>query len=136
MSKKNDKIDPEQVKMLASFGCTYTEIGKYFECDESTIRKRFKAKVESGKEEMKFSLRRAMWTSAMENNSIAMQIFMAKNYLGMSDKTAIDMTGNLETVLKECGFEENTQVDNKNSEQAEAMEALGIQPDSTATGIS
>jgi len=135
MSKKNDKIDPEQVKMLASFGCTYTEIGKYFECDESTIRKRFKAKVESGKEEMKFSLRRAMWTSAMENNSIAMQIFMAKNYLGMSDKTAIDMTGNLETVLKECGFEENP-VDTANSEQAEALEAFGVQPDSTATGIS
>jgi len=135
MSKKNDKIDPEQIKMLASFGCTYTEIGKYFECDESTIRKRFKAKVESGKEEMKFSLRRAMWTSAMENNSIAMQIFMAKNYLGMSDKTAIDMTGNLETVLKECGFEENP-VDKTNSEQAEALESFGVQPDSTATGIS
>ena len=135
MSKRIDKIDPEQVKMLASFGCSYVEIGKYFECDESTIRKRFKAKVESGKEEMKFSLRRAMWTSAMENNSIAMQIFMAKNFLGMSDKTAIDMTGNLETVLKECGFEENP-VDNKNSEQTEALEALGIQPDSTATGIS
>jgi hypothetical protein len=71
----------------------------------------------------------------MENNSIAMQIFMAKNYLGMSDKTAIDMTGNLETVLKECGFEENP-VDTKNSEQAEALEALGIPPDSTATAIS
>jgi|TARA_R110002153_G_scaffold157682_1_gene309737 hypothetical protein len=135
MSKKNDKIDPDQVKMLASFGCSYVEIGKYFECDESTIRKRFKAKVESGKEEMKFSLRRAMWTSAMENNSIAMQIFMAKNYLGMSDKTAIDMTGNLETVLKECGFEENP-VDKTNSEQAEALESFGVQPDSTATGIS
>ena len=135
MSKRIDKIDPEQVKMLASFGCSYVEIGKYFECDESTIRKRFKAKVESGKEEMKFSLRRAMWTSAMENNSIAMQIFMAKNFLNMSDKTAIDMSGNLETVLKECGFEENP-VDNKNSEQTEALEALGIQPDSTATGIS
>ena len=135
MSKRIDKIDPERVKMLASFGCSYVEIGKYFECDESTIRKRFKAKVESGKEEMKFSLRRAMWTSAMENNSIAMQIFMAKNYLGMSDKTAIDMTGNLETVLKECGFEENP-VDTANNEQAEALEALGIPPDSTATAIS
>ena len=135
MSKRIDKIDPEQVKMLASFGCTYVEIGKYFECDESTIRKRFKAKVEAGKEEMKFSLRRAMWTSAMENNSIAMQIFMAKNYLGMSDKTAIDMTGNLETVLKECGFEENP-LDKANSEQAEALESFGLPPDPTATGLS
>ena len=135
MSKKNDAIDPEQIKMLASFGCSYVEIGKYFECDESTIRKRFKAQVESGKEEMKFALRRAMWTSAMENNSIAMQIFMAKNFLGMSDKTAIDMTGNLETVLKECGFEDNP-VDTANNEQKEALEALGVQPDSGATAIS
>tara|TARA_Y100000296_G_C5105282_1_gene222214 strand:+ start:469 stop:876 length:408 start_codon:yes stop_codon:yes gene_type:complete len=135
MSKRIDKIDPEQVKMLASFGCTYVEIGKYFECDESTIRKRFKAKVEAGKEELKFSLRRQMFSSAMENGSIAMQIFLAKNFLGMSDKTAIDMTGNLETVLKECGFEDNP-VDTANNEQAEAMEALGVQPDSTATAIS
>lgn len=135
MGRPPKKIDPEQVKMLASFGCSYVEIGKYYEVDESTIRRRFKAKVEAGKEEMKFGLRRAMWTSAMENNSIAMQIFMAKNYLGMSDKTSVDMTGNLETVLKECGFEENP-VDQANSEQAEALESFGVQPDSTATGIS
>ena len=135
MKKKIDKIDPEQVKMLASFGCSYVEIGKYFECDESTIRKRFKAKVESGKEELKFALRRQMFCSAMENGSIAMQIFLAKNFLGMSDKTAIDMTGNLETVLKECGFEDNP-VDTANNEQAEALEALGVQPDSGATAIS
>ena len=135
MGRPKKNIDPERVKMLASFGCSFIEIAKYFECDESTIRKNFKDKVEAGKEEMKFGLRRAMWTSAMENNSIAMQIFMAKNYLGMSDKTAIDMSGNLETVLKECGFEENP-LDKANSEQAEALEALGLQPDSTATGIS
>lgn len=135
MGRPPKKIDPEQVKMLASFGCSYVEIGKYFEVDESTIRRRFKAKVEAGKEEMKFGLRRAMWTSAMENNSIAMQIFMAKNYLNMSDKTSVDMTGNLETVLKECGFEENP-VDQENSEQAEALEGFGIPADTTATGIS
>jgi len=135
MGRPTKKIDPERVKMLASFGCSYVEIAKYFECDESTIRKRFKAKVEAGKEEMKSGLRRAIWVSAMENNSIAMQIFMAKNFLSMSDKTAIDMSGNLETVLKECGFEEN-QLDKTDTEQAEALEALGIRPDSTATGVS
>jgi hypothetical protein len=132
---KPKRISAEKVRMLASFGCSYVEIGKYFEVSERTIRNRFKDKVEAGKEEMKFSLRRAMFTSAMEHNSVAMQIFMAKNYLGMSDKTAIDMTGNLETVLKECGFEENP-VDNKNSEQAEALESFGIPSDATATGIS
>ena len=135
MDKKTKKIDPEKVKMLASFGCNYIEIGKYFEVSEGTIRKHFKAKVEAGKEEMKFKLRRSMWVSAMENNSIAMQIFMAKNYLGMTDKTAVDMTGNLETVLKECGFEDNP-IDKVNSEQAKALEDLGIQPNSRAVGRS
>ena len=135
MGRPKKKIDGEKVKMLASFGCSYVEIGKYFECDESTIRSRFKSKVEAGKAEMKFSLRRSMWTSAHEHRSVAMQIFLAKNILNMSDKTAIDMSGNLETVLKECGFEDNPVV-KANSEQAEAMENLGISPDSTATGIS
>ena len=135
MDKKTKKIDPEKVKMLASFGCNYIEIGKYFEVYEGTIRKHFKAKVDAGKEEMKFKLRRSMWVSAMENNSIAMQIFMAKNYLGMTDKTAVDMTGNLETVLKECGFEDNP-IDKVNTEQAKAMEDFGIPTDSTAVGRS
>ena len=135
MDKKTKTIDPEKVKMLASFGCNYIEIGKYFEVSEGTIRKPFKAKVEAGKEEMKFKLRRSMWVSAMENNSIAMQIFMAKNYLGMTDKTAVDMTGNLETVLKECGFEDNP-IDKVNTEQAKAMEDFGIPTDSTAVGRS
>ena len=135
IAMKKKKVDPDKVRMLASFGCKYMDIGKYFEVSEAYIRKDFKDQYEAGREDMKFKLRRAMWTSAMENNSIAMQIFMAKNYLGMSDKTAVDMTTNLQSVLHECGFEENP-VDKANNEQAKAMEDLGIQPDSTAVGRS
>ena len=133
--KKKSKVDPDKVKMLASFGCKYAEIGKYFEVGESYIRNNFKEKYEAGREEMKFKLRRAMWVSAIENNEIAMQIFLSKNYIGMSDKTAVDMTGNLQTVLQQCGFEENP-IDKANSEQAKALEDLGIRPDSTAVGSS
>mgnify|MGYP003647504642 FL=1 len=135
IAMKKKKVDPDKVRMLASFGCKYMDIGKYFEVSEAYIRKDFKDQYEAGREDMKFKLRRAMWTSAMENNSIAMQIFMAKNYLGMSDKTAVDMTTNLQSVLQECGFEENP-VDKTNNEQTKAMEDLGIQPDSTAVGRS
>jgi len=135
IAMKKKKVDPDKVRMLASFGCKYMDIGKYFEVSEAYIRKDFKDQYEAGREDMKFKLRRAMWTSAMENNSIAMQIFMAKNYLGMSDKTAVDMTTNLQSVLQECGFEENP-VDKTNNEQTKAMENLGIQPDSTAVGRS
>ena len=129
------KVDKDKVRMLASFGCNYVEIGKYFECGESNIRKNFKAEYEAGREEMKFKLRRAMWVSAIENNAIAMQIFMAKNYLGMSDKTAVDMTGNLQTVLQQCGFEDNP-IDKANTEQAKALESFGVSPDSTTTASS
>jgi len=135
IAMKKKKVDPDKVRMLASFGCKYMDIGKYFEVSEAYIRKDFKDQYEAGREDMKFKLRRAMWTSAMENNSISMQIFMAKNYLGMSDKTAVDMTTNLQSVLQECGFEENP-VDKTNNEQTKAMEDLGIQPDSTAVGRS
>ena len=118
--KKKSKVDADQVRMLASFGCDCTEIGKYFEVSESHIRKNFKSQYEAGREEMKFKLRRARWVSAIENNAIAMQIFLSKNYLGMSDKTAVDMTGNLQTVLHQWGCEENP-IDNANREQAKAL---------------
>ena len=133
--KKKSKVDADRVRMLASFGCNYAEIGKYFEVGENHIRQSFKVQYEAGREEMKFKLRRAMWVSAIENNAIAMQIFLSKNYLGMSDKTAVDMTGNLQTVLQQCGFEENP-IDKANSEQAKALEDLGVRPDSTAVGSS
>ena len=38
MGKKID-IDPEKIRMLAGFGCTYMDIGKYYQCNESVIRK-------------------------------------------------------------------------------------------------
>ncbi len=129
------KVDADKVRMLASFGCDCNEIGKYFEVSESQIRKNFKSQYEAGREEMKFKLRRAMWVSAIENNAIAMQIFMAKNYLGMSDKTAVDMTGKLQTVLQQCGFEDNP-IDKANTEQAKALESFGVSPDSTTTASS
>ena len=70
---------------------------------------------------------------SLEDGNTATTIFLAKNYLGMSDKTAVDLTGNLETVLKEVGFESNP-LDQTNTEQEEALEALGVQPDPAAAG--
>jgi hypothetical protein len=132
MGKKID-IDAEKVRMLASFGCTYMDIGKYYQCNESVIRKRFKAEFEGGQEDLKLSLRKNLIKMSLEEQNTAASIFLAKNYLGMSDKTAIDLTGNIESVLKECGFEDNP-LDQTNTEQAEAMEALGVSTDPTSAG--
>ena len=135
MKKKKRKVDAEKVRMLASFGCKYIEIAKYFEVDESLIRRDYKVEYQAGREEMKFKLRRAMWVSALENNAIAMQIFLAKNILNMSDKTAVDMTGNLQTVLKECGFEESN-IGEEDSEQGKVLEPDKLQADSESSSSS
>ena len=131
--KKTHAIDPDQVRMLASFGCTIMDIGKYFQCSESLIRKRYKEAFEAGEQDLKLKLRQKMMRMSLEDGNTATTIFLAKNYLGMSDKTAVDLTGNLETVLKEVGFESNP-LDKTNTEQEEALEALGVQPDPAAAG--
>ena len=134
MGKKID-IDGKKVRMLASFGCTYNDIGKYYQCNESVIRKRFKAEYEAGQSELQLSLRKNLIKMCLEDQNTAASIFLAKNFLGMSDKTAIDLTGNIESVLKECGFEDNP-IDQANTEPREALEALGVSPDSTPAGRS
>ena len=131
--KKTHNIDPDQVRMLASFGCTIMDIGKYFQCSESLIRKRYKEAYEAGEQDLKLKLRQKMMRMSLEDGNTATTIFLAKNYLNMSDKTAVDLTGNLETVLKEVGFEANP-LDQTNNKQEEAMEALGVQTDPAAAG--
>lgn len=135
MSAKKIEIDADEVRMMASFGCTIIEIAKFFKCSEYVIRKRFKDDYEAGQEDMKLKLRQRLLRSIHEDRSIPALIFASKNYLGMSDKTAVDLTGNLEAVLKECGFED-APIDQTNTKPTEAMEDFGIQPDSTAVARS
>ena len=59
MPRQPADIDGEQVRKLAAFGCTYREIGAWFNVDEKTIRNRFSAEKEQGEENGKMSLREA-----------------------------------------------------------------------------
>lgn len=127
---KRTDIDGDEVRMLASFGCTIIDIAKYFQVSESVIRKRFKAEYEGGLEDIKLKLRQNIIKMSLVEKNTACTIFLAKNFLGMSDKTAVDLTGNLEALLKECGFEDNP-LDQANPEQAEALESLGVHPNET-----
>ena len=128
MPKKVD-IDPDKVKMLASFGCTYLEIGKYFAVNEALIRKKYRTEYEQGKEEMKLSLRQLQWKHAGQGNT-ALLIFLGKNYLNQTDKSQVDHTNNLELVLKEAGFQGNPMDDQTDSQQKEIVEAGGVRTDS------
>jgi|LULS01.1.fsa_nt_gb AraC-like DNA-binding protein len=119
--------DPDKVQMLASFGCSIVEIAKYFKMDESTVRKNYKDELETGRESLKVKLRQLQWDHAARGNT-ALLIWLGKQYLGQTDRKEIDLIGNLESVLKECGFEDSPidaeySVEEEDTEQAEAVES-------------
>ena len=78
-------VPPDQVQELAALGCRDVEIANFFGISESSLRYNFSAELTKGREELKISLRRAMLNNACRNNNAAVQIFLAKNLLGMSD---------------------------------------------------
>lgn len=79
-------VPPDQVYELAAIGCTDREIAVFFSIKEDTLRYNFAEQLAKGREYVKIRLRRAMFKNACDNMSPALQIFLAKNILGMSDQ--------------------------------------------------
>jgi hypothetical protein len=77
-------VTPEEVFKLAALGCSDKEIALWFDVPYDTLRYNFTDIIAKGRQEMKTALRRAMFKNAMSGNA-ALQIFLAKNMLGMSD---------------------------------------------------
>jgi hypothetical protein len=77
-------VTPEEVFKLAAFGCTDKEIALRFDVAYETLRYNFSDIIAKGRQEMKTALRNAMFKNALSGNA-ALQIFLAKNMLGMSD---------------------------------------------------
>lgn len=77
-------VVPKDLYELAAIGCNDREIARWFDIDENTLRYNFSDILEKGREDLKHSLRRAMIKNALGGNA-ALQIFLAKNMLGMSD---------------------------------------------------
>jgi hypothetical protein len=77
-------VVPQDVYNLAVIGCNDREIARWFDMNEDTLRYNFADIMEKGREDLKHSLRRAMIKNALGGNA-ALQIFLAKNLLGMSD---------------------------------------------------
>jgi len=84
---KKRVIPPEDIYKLAAIGCSDAEIARWYNVNVDTLRYNFHDIIEKGREDMKHSLRRAMLKNALGGNAV-MQIFMAKNFLGMSDSPA------------------------------------------------
>lgn len=79
-------VPPDQVEELASLGCSNTDIANFFGVTEQTLRYNFSEYLVKGKEQLKITLRRAMLKNATVNMNAAVQIFLAKNILGMTSE--------------------------------------------------
>lgn len=77
-------VNPDDVYKLAQIGCSDREIATWFDIDDNTLRYNFSAVMEKGRQDAKTVLRTAMLKNALNGNA-ALQIFLAKNWLGMSD---------------------------------------------------
>lgn len=78
-------VFPDDVYKLAALGCSDREIAIWFDMTESTLRYNFSDIMQKGREDLRHALRRAMLHNAIKNNNAALQIFLAKNMLGMRD---------------------------------------------------
>ena len=79
-------VPPDQVQELAALGCSNIDIANFFGVTEQTIRYNFSEYITKGKEELKITLRRAMLKNATSHMNAAVQIFLAKNILGMTSE--------------------------------------------------
>jgi hypothetical protein len=77
-------VAPEDVYQLAAIGCNDSEIARWFDVAETTLKTNFSEILAKGREDVKMSLRRAMLKNALGGNAV-MQIWLSKNMLGMSD---------------------------------------------------
>ena len=79
-------VPPDQVYELAAIGCDDREIARFFGVKEDTLRYNFAEELAKGREFVKIRLRRAMFKNACDHMNAAVQIFLAKNVLGMTDQ--------------------------------------------------
>jgi hypothetical protein len=78
-------VPPDEVYKLAVLGCTNRDIAEWFDITEDTLNYNFAIFIRKAKTDLKQRLRKAMLNNAIQNNNAAVQIFLAKNILGMSD---------------------------------------------------
>lgn len=85
-------IPPEQVYELAELGLNNKEIARFYGVSDATIARNFVAELQKGREMTKIKLRRAMMKNATVNMNAAVQIFLAKAVLGMSETGSSENT--------------------------------------------
>ena len=100
-------IDFEELDKLCYLQCTVQEMAWWFKCTEMTLRNRVKEELHTTFENYylqkksagKIALRRNLLRMAEKNPACA--IFLAKNWLGMSDQQHIEHSGEVKQEIKQ-----------------------------------
>lgn len=95
MGRPRKEIDASNFEKLCGLQCTLTEIAGFFECSEDTIENWCKREYNETFSEVfkkysaggKLTLRRNMLR--LSEKSASMAIFLAKNWLGMTDNVEV-----------------------------------------------
>jgi len=121
IGRNNVVVPPEEVEDLAALGCTNVDIANWFGVTEQAIRYNFSENLTKGRETLKISLRRAMLKNACVNLNAAVQIFLAKNMLGMSDN---GMSSDTAKVLPFTDDEDDKPTDEQMDDMREELKEL------------
>ena len=99
-SKFKKEYEREALK-LSTLGINEEDIAWYFGVHPNSLtnwKKRYPEflwAIKKGTANKKVSLMKAMYKNATENYNASIQIFLAKNWMGMSDKQEVQMSGNV-----------------------------------------
>jgi hypothetical protein len=77
-------VNPEEIYNLAAIGCTDSEIARWFDIAESTLKYNFSEILAKGREDIKMTLRRAQIQLALSGNA-TMLIWLGKQLLNQQD---------------------------------------------------
>lgn len=111
MGRPPKEIDERVFRSLCKIQCTQSEICSVLDVTDKTLSRwckrtfglTFSEAYQKYSLDGKMSLRRAMYDKAVTQGNTSMQIWLSKQYLGMSEKMQVDQSevlGRLDSVLK------------------------------------
>ncbi len=83
MPRPLKKLDLDKICTLAKMHCTYEEIAAVMGCCVKTLERRYKEIIDNNRLHGKSSLRRAMWSKAIDEGNVVMQKWLSEQHLDM-----------------------------------------------------
>lgn len=92
MARPRLNLDEDQIKLLAGIGCPVDEIALVLGCSKRTLETRYCALIETGRADMRKSLRRKQVELALKGDR-TMLIWLGKQLLGQRDEQRMEHAG-------------------------------------------